>query len=76
VKGDKKNIFLIRRISLVLKQLREENNLTQQDVYYDTKIHIGRIEAFRVNLTVGTLIQLCNYYEISLLDIFKRVGNS
>jgi hypothetical protein len=53
--------------------LRELNNLTQGDVYYDTGIHIGRIEAYRVNLTISTLNELCIYFEISLADFFERL---
>jgi DNA-binding XRE family transcriptional regulator len=67
-----RNTDLLRKIAVVLKELREENHLTQDDVYYDTKIHVGRIEAYKVNLSVSTLSELCQYFEISLSDFYKR----
>jgi transcriptional regulator with XRE-family HTH domain len=71
--GHRINIVLLKKIASALKELRELNNLTQGDVYYDTGIHIGRIEAYRVNLTISTLNELCIYFEISLADFFERL---
>ena len=71
--GQIKDKQLLKKIAVVLKELRESNNLTQQDVYYDTKIHIGRIEAYKVNLSVSTLSVLCNYFEISLSEFCKKI---
>ncbi len=68
-----KDITLLQKIATVLKEIREANGLTQNDVYYDTKIHIGRIESYKVNLTVSTLSILCQYFEISLSNFYKRV---
>ncbi|MEZ5035525.1 MAG: helix-turn-helix transcriptional regulator [Chitinophagaceae bacterium] len=74
--GQIKNTALLKKIALLLKQLREENNLTQEDVYYDTSIHIGRIESFKINITVSTLSALCDYYDVSLHEFFKKMDNS
>jgi transcriptional regulator with XRE-family HTH domain len=71
--GQIKNITLLKKVATVLKELRVANNLTQGDVYYDTAIHIGRIEAYKVNLSISTLSELCDYFEISLTDFFKKV---
>jgi transcriptional regulator with XRE-family HTH domain len=70
-----KDIVLLQKIATVLKEIREANGLTQYDVYYDTKIHIGRIEAFKVNLSVTTLDKLCKYFEITSSNFYKKVEN-
>jgi transcriptional regulator with XRE-family HTH domain len=61
------------KIALVLKDLRDENNVTQEDVYNETNIHIGRIEASKGNPTISTLSGLCDYFNIHLSDFFKKV---
>jgi len=71
--GQLRNTLLLKKIAAVVKELREDNNLTQEDVYYDTKIHIGRIEAYKTNISVSTLSVLCKYFEISLSEFYKKV---
>ena len=68
-----KDIALLKKIATVLKEIRLANKLTQSDVYYDTGIHIGRIESFKVNLSIVTLSTICNYFEITLVEFFKRI---
>lgn len=67
------NIKLLKKIAIVFKKLREAENLTQADVFQDTKIQIGRIEAAKANLSVSTLSTLCQYFELSLLDFFGKI---
>ena len=57
----------------MIKQLREERDLTQEDVYNDTGIHIARIESARVNVSISTLQSLAAYFEISLEEFFQRI---
>jgi transcriptional regulator with XRE-family HTH domain len=64
---------LLQRIAIVIKKLREESNLTQEDVYNDTNIHVGRIETAKGNLSVSTLSSLCKYFKIKLSDFFQMV---
>jgi transcriptional regulator with XRE-family HTH domain len=72
-KGQLKNDELIKQIVLLIKQLREERGLTQEDVYNDTGIHIARIETAKVNISISTLQALTVYFEISLENFFKRM---
>jgi len=67
---------LLQKIALVAKQLREQKGLTQEEVYNDTNIHIGRIETAKANLTVSTLSALCKYYKIRLSEFMKMVENN
>ncbi len=64
---------LLKKIALVLKELRESKNVTQEDVYNDTNIHIGRIETAKGNLSVSTLSALCKYFKIKMSEFLKRV---
>jgi transcriptional regulator with XRE-family HTH domain len=71
--GQLRNTKLLQNIALVIKELREAKNLTQEDVYNDTNIHIGRIETAKANLSVSTLSALCKYFRISLSEFHKKV---
>lgn len=64
---------LLQKIALVVKELREEVDFSQEDVYNETNIHIGRIETAKANLSVSTLSALCKFFKIKLSDFLKRV---
>jgi transcriptional regulator with XRE-family HTH domain len=64
---------LLKKIAVVLKKLREDRDLNQDEVYDATKIHIGRIETAKANLSVSTLSALCNYFDLSLSEFHKKV---
>ena len=68
-----KDIKLLQKIALILKELRDEKELSQEEVYNDTNIHIGRIETGKGNISVSTLAALCKYYGIKLSDFLKMV---
>jgi transcriptional regulator with XRE-family HTH domain len=68
-----KDPVLLRKIAMQLKQLRRERNITQDIFFYDTNIHIARIETGKVNPSVSTLKAICNYFEISLVEFFDQV---
>lgn len=70
-----RDIKLLQKIAIAIKELREKEELTQEDVYNDTNIHIGRIETARANLSVSTLSALCKYFKVSLSDFHKKVEN-
>lgn len=69
-----KDEILISKVAIELKKLREMNNLTQEDVYNDTNIHIGRIESGKSNVTVSTLYALCKYFNITIQHFFCNIG--
>ena len=64
---------LLQRMAVVFKQLRDERGLVQLEVIDESKVHIGRIETAKANPTVSTVSLLCEYYDISLAEFFKRV---
>jgi transcriptional regulator with XRE-family HTH domain len=73
--GQVRDTKLLQKIALVIKELRDEKELTQEDVFNDTNIHVGRIETARANVSVSTLSMLCKYFKINLSDFHKRVNN-
>lgn len=66
-----RNEKLIKAVGLRLRLLREASNLSQEKVLFQTNIHLSRIENGHKNITMGTLIELCDTYNISLRDFFK-----
>jgi transcriptional regulator with XRE-family HTH domain len=67
---------LLQKIAIVVKKLRAKKGVSQETVYIDTNIHIGRIETARANLSVSTLSALCKYFKIRLSDFFSEVENT
>lgn len=41
--------------------------------YFDTGIHLARIEQGKQNITVSTLSKICEYFSIQLSDFFLLV---
>lgn len=66
-----RNQILLDKIGKRIRALREKAGLTQEDVYNDTGIHIGRIETSNSNVTVSTIDALCKYFETSLDNFFR-----
>ena len=68
-----REIKLLQKIAIVIKQLREEKNVSQEEVYNEINIHIGRIETYKANVSVSTLSALCKYFKIRMSEFFKKV---
>ena len=67
---------LLLSIALVLKELRESRGVSQQDVYLETNVHIGRIENRKINPSVSTLALLLKYFRISVtFRVFRTVND-
>ena len=64
---------LLISIALVLKELREERGVTQHDVYYETGVHIARIENRKSNPSVSTLSVLVKYFGIKNSEFYLKV---
>lgn len=68
-----RDTMLLEAIAGRLKELRAEKGVSQETVYEDTGVHIGKIETARYNITVSTLSKLCNYYGTSLKEFFDEL---
>jgi len=73
MKKQRFNEDLLLKIAKKIKQLREDEGVSQNTFYIDTDIHIARIETGRLNITVSTLQVICNYFGISLSEFFRNI---
>ncbi|HUQ66614.1 MAG TPA: helix-turn-helix transcriptional regulator [Flavitalea sp.] len=64
---------LLLSIALVLKELREDRGVSQQEVYLETNIHIGRIETCKLNPSVCTMFVLLKYFRIKMSEFYLKV---
>ncbi len=71
--GQVRNDKILQRIALVLKDLRDEYGLSQEAVYNDTNIHIGRIEAGQSNPSISTISELASYFNLKMSEFFEKV---
>ena len=65
--------ILLRKIAQRIKQLRAEKKITQEMIYFDTGINIGRIERGVRDFSMSTLKIICNYMNISAKEFFDGV---
>lgn len=68
-----RNQELLIHIALRIKQLREKNGVSQEIMYFDTQIHVARIETAKCNLTISTLDAICAYFGITLSEFFAGI---
>ena len=55
---------LILRISKKIKEIRTSNGVTLEEFYFDTGIHLARIESGKANVSVSTLSSICKYFNV------------
>ena len=53
-----------------LKELRKRKNVTQEEVYNDTGIHVARIEQGKRDISFTTLCKLASYFEVDLNSFY------
>ena len=69
----RRNIPLLKSIAHKLAEIRKSKGLSQADVYIDTDLNIGHIEAGRKNVTISSLAILYKYYGITLEEFFRGI---
>jgi transcriptional regulator with XRE-family HTH domain len=62
---------LVDKIIIRIKKLREERDVTLQEFYNDTGIHLARIESEKRDLPISTLKRICKYFDLPLSDFLK-----
>lgn len=70
-----KDKILIGRIVQRIKKLRDQNNVSQRELYFNTNVSIGRIEQGKENIKLTTLLTICHYFNITLSDFLKDIEN-
>ena len=68
-----RDIPLLELLACRFKELRVAKNVSQEKVYEDTGVHIGKVETARYNLTISTISRLCRYYGVSLEELFADI---
>jgi len=67
-----------KQIGRRIKALRENKGWRQEDVQDKTGFssrYLGRIERGSVNLTLDTLLRLCEIFELELNELFRFVDS-
>lgn len=75
MKRQRRNDILLAAIGDKLVKIREAKGLSQQRVYIHTGLDMDMIERGEYNLTLSTLSDLCDYYNISLKEFFRGLPN-
>lgn len=70
------NELLLFSIAEKLKQIRIAKGLTQEVVTDRTGVNIGLIELGKTNVSIVTLVILCNYYNVELEAFIKGIQYS
>jgi transcriptional regulator with XRE-family HTH domain len=71
-----KNIELLEKIVVSIKDIRKSKNITLEIFYIDTGIHLARIEQGKQDITISTLSKICDYFEMSLSEFFLLLENT
>jgi transcriptional regulator with XRE-family HTH domain len=67
------NELFYKVLAKELKLERTKTGKTQQEVFMELGIHIGRVEMGHRSINFTTLLKLCNYYSIRVSEILLRV---
>lgn len=59
---------LLLKLAQKLKELRQQKNVTQEQVLFDIGIHIARIEQGKRDISYTTLCRLADYFNVSLAE--------
>lgn len=69
-----RNDRFIQAVGQYLRQLRKERGLSQEKVTFQKNIYLTRIENGYRDITLNTLMRLCDAYQITLRDFFKGLN--
>lgn len=73
MKRQRRNDFFVGQVADRLAKARRRRDLTQEVVRFDTGLNVGRIEAGCSDITLSTLADLCDYYDISPGELFQDI---
>jgi transcriptional regulator with XRE-family HTH domain len=74
MKPDKDHIdHILLLLGRQLQALRKDHQLTQREVYSQTRIHVARIESGKVNLSFTSLLTLCQALGVKAWEVLKAL---
>lgn len=68
------NDVLSKAIGQRLRQLRESKGLSQEQVLFLKDVYLTRIENGLRNISICTLIKLCEMYGVTLAEFFNGLN--
>ncbi len=73
MKQQRRNDYLVKQVIERLRTIRHQRGLTQENVRFDTDLNIGRIESGRHSISLTTLADLLDYYQVSFGEFFQDI---
>ncbi len=64
---------VLQQIADRIRKLRKIRDLSQAAVFEDTGVNVGNIETKPFNMTITTIVVLCDYFEVTLEEFFKGI---
>lgn len=64
-----KNEKVLREVAERLRDLRNKWGISQDTVYIN--VNVKRIEVGSINISLATLMILCNYYGVTMEEFFR-----
>lgn len=64
---------LLQDIISQIKKIRTSKGITLEVFFFDTGIHLARIEQGKTNISISTLSKICNYFGIKISDFFRNI---
>jgi transcriptional regulator with XRE-family HTH domain len=64
-----------RKLAGRLRQLRKSKGLSQEDLAYESGLgrsYYWRVEQGLINVTLETLVKLCNALKVEIVDLFQK----
>lgn len=68
-------VKVAKRLAKRLRQLREERKLSQESLAAESglgRAYYWCLEQGSINVTLKTLVKLCNTLEIDIVDLFQK----
>lgn len=64
-----------KKLARRLRQLRESKGLSQEELAYEAQLgrsYYWRVEQGLINVTLETLVRLCNVFKVQISDLFDE----
>jgi transcriptional regulator with XRE-family HTH domain len=62
-----------KKVALQIKNLRRQNQVTQERFYSETNINIARLESGKIDIRLDTLRKVCYYFDVSMAGFFQGI---
>ena len=71
--GQYRDEKLLNKIVAKIKKLRTQHDITLDQFYTETNVHISRIESSKANISVSTMNKICERFGMTLHEFFKDI---